>query len=81
MMKKKVLSLFLTVAMLIGVMPLCAHAEEQTSDQTTVPAEKKQDSRDGYLHARGDNPSGNENLSIVPRGKIVDLYFAVDNPN
>jgi len=82
MIQKRALSLILAILMLFSMTSMSVYAEDVTTESSPKePTVKKQDSRDVYLHARGDNPSGNDNLSIVPKGKIVDLYFAVDNPN
>ena len=73
-MCKKILSVILSILMVLTVLPFAA-----AEDAPTIKI--KQDSRKVYLHARGENPTVTENETTVAKGSIVDVYFAVDNPN
>lgn len=71
MIKTKIISIILVVAMLTCALPLSIMAEE--SDDKTH--------RTVYIHAQGEKPEVTTNNSIVYMGEDADIYFAVDNPN
>ncbi len=69
MMKKRVLSLFLSIVMLLSMFSFVASANNDKTFRTV------------YLHAQGANPQTTTNNSTIYMGEDADIYFAVDNPN
>ena len=71
MLKKRVLSLFLCIIMVLSMLNMGVFAEETPPTHRTV-----------YLHAQDETfPNGTTNNSTVYKGEVADVYFAVDNPN
>lgn len=68
---KRFLSVFLGLLMLLSMLP----------SQLVFAKGMLQDSRRVYLHARGENPTGEVNSSSAYQYEVMDLYFAIDNPN
>ncbi len=71
MLKKRALSLFLCIIMVLSMLNMGVFAEETPPTHRTV-----------YLHAQEETfPNGTTNNSVVYKGEVADIYFAVDNPN
>lgn len=66
----KALSLMLSIAMAVSILP-----------SNIVRASSEQRERTVYLHAQGEDPTETTDLSTVYMGETTDLYFAVDDPN
>ncbi len=72
MKNKRIPALLLIVVMLISLMPAVFVSAEVVTD----PGARKL-----YIHARGADYQGNENMSTVNRGDIAEVFFVIDNPN
>ena len=70
MLKKRVLSLFLCIIMVLSMLNMGVFAAETPPNHRTV-----------YLHAQGPNPTVTTNNSMAYKGEVADIYFAVYNPN
>ncbi len=70
MKKSKMLSLLVICAIILSLFPLSVSAASDANTHRSV-----------YLHARGENPNGNNSKTTIYMGDNADVYFAVDNPN
>ncbi len=86
MIKTKILSFLMSMALLLSTMSFTGFAFGHNNDAGLFSEMySQQDSgkslRTVYLHAQGVNPTVTPNVSTVYMGDTADIYFAVDNPN
>ena len=77
-MQKRITALLVSIMIVLTMLPFGTVFADEGA---TAPAKIPQDARRAYLHARGVNPTVTENLSYAYRDEVVNVYFAVDNPN
>ena len=71
MLKRRILSVFLCIAMLCSLIPGTVVSADE-SDKTR---------RNLYIHAAGENPTATVTGSTIYLEQTADIYFAVDDPN
>lgn len=70
MVRRRIVSMLLGLSMLCTLLPVNAAGAQTEQNQRTV-----------YLHAQGENPPEQADVSTVYMGDTADVYLAVDDPN